>query len=225
MRHLFLFYALIIVCPFGIAQKEISNFLSFKFVYGSEIVSLNEEKINSDQQTKPTIQVLKFYISSIEFLDNKKTVWKESSDYHLVDASQPESLKIKLSKPNGFRFTEVKFNLGVDSVTNVSGVRGGDLDPTKGMYWTWQSGYINFKIEGRSNACKNPKKEFQFHLGGYKAPYSTIKIILIETSTLELVFDVKHLMNQLDLSQQDHLMLPGCEAARLSEIVSQSFHR
>ena len=72
----------------------------------------------------------------------------------------PSSLALQI--PSNIPFSKLKFQLGIDSLTNVSGAMGGDLDPTKGMYWTWQSGYINMKIEGKSNSCKTRKNQFQF---------------------------------------------------------------
>jgi len=48
----------------------------------------------------------------------------------------------------------------VDSLANVSGAMSNDLDATKGMYWSWQSGFINLKIEGKSASCKTRKINF-----------------------------------------------------------------
>ena len=59
----------------------------------------------------------------------------------------------------------IYFQIGIDSLTNVSGDLDGDLDPALGMYWAWNSGYINMKLEGKSSSCKSVKKEFQFHIG------------------------------------------------------------
>ena len=78
------------------------------------------------------------------------------------------------------RHDKIKFNLGIDSLTNVSGVMGGDLDPTKGMYWTWQSGYINFKMEGSSAVCPTRNHEFQFHIGGYQDPFYAMQTLELE---------------------------------------------
>jgi hypothetical protein len=55
----------------------------------------------------------------------------------------------------------------------------GDLDPIKGMYWAWQSGYINMKIEGKSSSCRTRKNEFQFHIGGYLSPYYAMRKVAL----------------------------------------------
>ena len=83
-----------------------------------------------------------------------------------------------LEIPEDTEFDAIQFNLGIDSLTNVSGALGGDLDPTKGMYWTWQNGYVNFKLQGTSDLCNNPKNEFEFHLGGYLKPFNNYEFDL-----------------------------------------------
>jgi hypothetical protein len=66
----------------------------------------------------------------------------------LIDFDENDSNALCLEIPDDIEFDAIQFNLGLDSLTNVSGALGGDLDPTKGMYWTWQNGYVNFKLQG-----------------------------------------------------------------------------
>ena len=63
---------------------------------------------------------------------------------------------------------------------------GGDLDPTKGMYWAWQSGYINFKMEGSCSQCLATKNNFEFHLGGYQQPFYAMQTIELNTTACEM---------------------------------------
>ena len=127
------------------------------------------------------ITAFKFYISNVELLNNNKSVWKDAVQFHLMDAFIEKSLVVII--PTDILYTKLKFNLGIDSTTNVSGAMGGDLDPTKGMYWTWQSGYINFKLEGTSNICKTRHNEFQFHLGGYQYPYTNLQTVFTDVGS------------------------------------------
>ena len=54
--------------------------------------------------------------------------------------------------------------------------RTGVLDPSGAgadMYWTWNSGYIFFKMEGTSPAATGMGNSFMYHIGGfggYSAP-------------------------------------------------------
>jgi hypothetical protein len=52
--------------------------------------------------------------------------------------------------------TGIRFLLGVDSARNVSGIQTGALDPARGMFWTWNSGYVMAKIEGSSPSAHVP---------------------------------------------------------------------
>ena len=125
------------------------------------------------------IETLKFYISDFELLENKKIIYSDKKRYHLLDFENENSMNILTSKITIGNYNVAKFMLGIDSATNVSGAMGGDLDPTKGMYWTWQSGYINIKLEGKSKVCRTRNHEFQFHIGGYLPPHKTIQEIFV----------------------------------------------
>ena len=48
----------------------------------------------------------------------------------------------------------------------------GDLDPVHGMYWTWQSGYIQFKLEGLLRDSAGERK-LELHLGGFEGENKT----------------------------------------------------
>jgi hypothetical protein len=173
------------------------------------------------------IDLLKFYISDVQLLYNDKTIWEEPNSYHLVDASQNQSLTFSSNISSGVFFNQLKFNLGIDSATNVSGALGGDLDPTKGMYWTWQSGYINLKLEGRSNRCKKRNNEFQFHLGGYQFPDNSLQTLLLNVhsnDTIVVLMDVGLFLSGIDLSLQNRIMSPGKEAVLLSESLAKIFY-
>lgn len=191
--------------------------------------SFGESKLVIDStyqlNTTDSIQItaLRFYISNIELMHQNKSVWKEAVQFHLMDAFNEKTLSVNI--PSNISYTKLKFNLGIDSATNVSGALGGDLDPTKGMYWTWQSGYINFKLEGTSNVCKTRHNEFQFHLGGYQYPNNNLQTVFIDAlskQNIEVDIDVQKIINQINLAHQHHIMSPGQEAMDFSEKVINS---
>jgi hypothetical protein len=103
---------------------------------------------------------------------------------------------------------------------------GGDLDPTKGMYWTWQSGYINFKLEGKSTICPTRNNAFEFHLGGYQPPFNCLKTALLKSTNqknIVVVFDLNQFLSSIDLSKQNQIMSPNNQAVLLSEQAIKSF--
>ena len=64
---------------------------------------------------------------------------------------------------NNQKASYIRLTLGVDSVTNAAGVHCCALDPANGMYWSWQSGYIQFKLEGK----EKDGNALNLHLGGF----------------------------------------------------------
>lgn len=170
------------------------------------------------------LEALRFYISGIGLLQNDSLVWKESNSYHLYDLEEAKGMRLPV--PSSVTYNRIRFYMGIDSLTNVSGAMGGELDPVKGMYWTWQSGYINFKAEGRSSASTHPKKEFQLHLGGYENPHNALRQITLSIhpqSDIDVYFDLPQFLQAAELAKRSHIMSPGPEAVKLSVMAAQCF--
>ena len=200
--------------------------LSVSSIIENKTLFLSDSEFQTNDSNDLQIEVLKFYISNLKFLKNTTVVLEEKNSFHLVDASQINPMLISISNEKNIDFDEFQFSLGIDSITNVSGAMGGDLDPTKGMYWTWQSGYINFKLEGKSTVCETRNNEFQFHLGGYQLPnycLQTLRFPVHSKSVLNLQLDVQCILEAIDLTKTTHVMSPTTEAVLLSKIVADSF--
>ena len=182
---------------------------------------LNKHQLILEKESLEEITVtqLKFYLTNFSLSNKGKTVWKEKNSYHLIDAANPSTLNIKLTLPEDTKFDNIHFLLGTDSTTNVAGVIGGDLDPTKGMYWAWNSGYINFKLEG-----KKSQNSFEFHLGGYSIPTAQKLSFNISKNNTIICFDIANFLNQLDLTKQQKLMSPGKDAQELSKVIASLFY-
>lgn len=226
LRKILLFLGTVFFICDSTAQMNNMINIHFAPTFGVRQIDLSDSAFVVNENSKFAIEVLKFYVADFRFLNKGKEVGREKNSYHLVDVSIKSTLEFKISAPLQKEFDQLIFNLGIDSTTNVSGVLGGDLDPTKGMYWTWQSGYINFKLEGTSNLCKTRNNEFQFHLGGYQYPYSSIQEVSLLTKndkSITIKLDIEKAMNGIDLSKQDHIMSPKSEAVVLSNKFSKAF--
>ena len=189
-------------------------------------VPLELNKEYSHQNNPIKIETFRLYLSQFSLLKKGKVVWTEKKSFHLVDASDFKSLKIVLKVPENRKFDQVQFLMGIDSVTNVSGAMGGDLDPTKGMYWTWNSGYINLKIEGQSSLCPTRNNAFQLHLGGYLSPWQTVQTLQFDCrkkNALEIKLDVSHYLDEVDLKTEHTIMSPGEHAMILSKAANNLF--
>lgn len=71
----------------------------------------------------------------------------------------------------------LSFVMGVDSLLNVNGVQTGALDPLNGLFWTWNSGYIFAKMEGKSDSSHAPAHSVNWDVGGFRSPYNASRKI------------------------------------------------
>ena len=177
---------------------------------------------------KYQIETVRFYLSRLEFLGKSRVQSVDSKLYHLIDAEEPLSTIIELKDQQVSEYDSLRFLLGTDSMVNVSGVLGGDLDPTKGMYWAWNSGYINLKIEGKSTSCLTRNHAFEFHLGGYMPPNQTMRQITIpiqnkHAEELNLIVDLGKYFDQIPLAEVNSVMIPSKEAVRLMDLFKDCF--
>ena len=222
---IFLLLSFVVFTNAIIAQSK--STINFTFAYGSVVLNFDDSLNLQNDSSFLRITALKFYISNIQFFKNGEVVLEEKNSFHLIDANQIIPNQILVENKQNIAFDEIKFDLGIDSITNVSGAMGGDLDPTKGMYWTWQNGYINFKLEGISKLCKTRNNEFTFHLGGYQQPYYCFQTLRFKTNNSSFInfkLDVLKILNQVDLEKTNHVMSPSEEAVMLSKIVANAFN-
>lgn len=222
---------LIATLAFIFSQASAKDGVTVRFVPSFHGVPVELENVFYKLSATDSVSfsVFKCYVSNVTFYKDDKQVYAENNSYHLVNAEVPPSMSWQLPVKDGYNY--ISFNLGVDSTTNVSGAMGGDLDPSKGMYWTWQSGYINFKLEGRSNLCATRKNEFQLHLGGYSGLHKAVQKVRLRVapaSEIVIVLPLDKFLESVDLRKQNSIMIPGAEAvsvagtaARLMEIAPQ----
>ena len=171
-------------------------------------------------------ETFRFYISNLTLKKQDQIVWRFQEQAVLMDLSNSTTLKFDVEIEDKITFDSFQFGLGIDSVTNDAGVHGGDLDPTKGMYWAWQSGYINAKFNGRYLSKSLPTKEFQFHLGGFMSPfnaYQKISLPACSNETLRVEWKFDSLFTTFEFSQHDHIMSPSLSAVHMSEFLASQF--
>lgn len=202
---------------------------------GKQLV-LNTGTYKTSTNDPVSISLLQYYISNIEFVKgngDRYTVPKASS-FFLIKESVDSSKSIALMVPDGV-YSAITFLVGVDSLTSTLGIeqRTGVLDPGRdmavgeSMYWTWNSGYIFFKMEGSSPSIPADKtgfREFEYHIGGYggynSPTINNIRRVTIElpasgplrvrsnkTAIVHIRFEALSVFDRLDLKKDHHLML------------------
>lgn len=193
-------------------------------VFSNEKIML-EKHVSSPNGDSIVISGLKFYLGHFEFWKSGGLIFSEKK-YHLIDLEDENSLQLVFDCSIPTAFDSLRFYFGTDSLTNTAGAMGGDLDPTRGMFWTWQSGYINLKLEGFSSRCPNRAGKFEFHLGGYLSPFQTVRSVVLsnpESEKATLNLDLASFFQQIDWQKKSNVMSPGTEAVRLTDVLAHSF--
>lgn len=187
----------------------------------SQLLMYNTWHLNGNQDSF-TVSFLKYYLSNIEIKSASNQFWKEAESYHLVQHSNGVTSTLSLNNVPIGEYDFLTFSIGVDSARNVSGAQTGALDPGNNMFWSWNSGYIFFKLEGQSPS--SPVSVYTFHVGGFQAPYSAYRTISMDVSSdkihirkgknsvIQLKADVMRFMNypnQLNLQFNYNISTPG----------------
>lgn len=207
------------------AQETVSN-LHFQLTYDGSPLALGKQYYSPTSADSVKFSTVRFYLSDLTFYHDDQLITALEKKYLLVDAAVPASQTISWSNKTVLKANRLRFNLGIDSLTNAAGAMGGDLDPVNGMYWSWQSGYINVKIEGSSPVCPSRNQRFQFHLGGYQAPYNNLQEIMLfvdETPDLTIEIPIDKLLSRINLSEVYQIMSPGQKAIELAALFSSTF--
>jgi len=193
--------------------------LEFQFTYGDEPITLSKKYPHLSSADSLQFNVIKIYIGN--FVLSNEPAGESQPQFFLLDLSKPESLAFSIeSEPF---LGKIGFQIGIDSLTHVSGAMGGALDPLNGMYWTWQSGYINIKIEGSSSLSSARNNEFQYHLGGYQFPKNAVQTLSFETQNQSnLIFELPldKLIPLFDFAHTPAIMSPSPNAVELSTLIS-----
>lgn len=140
----------------GSIDVEVSN------MFGLMPVTLNSQIYSTSAGDTFNIEDLRYYFTNFS-LQRKSGEWVNLKNYHLISQKDPASMKIRLVGVPAGHYMNIRVSLGVDSVANTSGLQEGALDPSWGMFWTWNTGYIFFRISGRN---PNSGVSYSLDLGG-----------------------------------------------------------
>ncbi|MBG9376875.1 hypothetical protein I5907_11550 [Panacibacter sp. DH6] len=203
--------------------------ISFHNVAGKQPLNVDSLYTNHFGETLQ-VRNFKYYISNITLTDadGKKETFKDQ--YFLISENDTASGNISLITTLSGIAT-VEFLLGVDSVKNTSGVQTGVLDPAKGMYWTWNSGYVMAKLEGRSAAAKTPAHAYSYHVGGYRQGEDVTRKIILPANaggynTLTVYADILKWffgVHDIKLSDKAFCHEPGAMAMQLADNYANMF--
>lgn len=205
-KNNFTYYTLLIFSVFCTSllfgQENFKKEIKIQFIntIGNAPLQLNEMYTN-DFGEKFTVSSFRYYISNITLTDEKNNAIDFFKDeYFLIDQSGSDSQTILLHTSLK-EISQISFMIGIDSLKNVQGVQTGNLDPAKGMFWVWNTGYVMVKIEGNSNVVNAPRHAFSLHIGGFKAGQNTARTIQLDilksSDTIKINANLDHFFKGL----------------------------
>ena len=177
-------------CQKEIAQEDALNAayklkVTFKHTVGDKAMQLGSTYQNPFNETY-TLTAFKYYISNISLPQSEGSALTVPDVYHLVNEADDNSKSFILFL-NKNQFNRIVFLIGVDSTRNVSGTQSGDLDPAKGMFWTWNSGYIMAKMEANSPASTAPANKVEIHVGGFKTGENALRTVTLDLAAGSII--------------------------------------
>jgi len=177
-------FALLISTSFVPSHDEnrmVWLYIHMKNYVGNELLKLDSVQYKNALGQPYRISKFKYYISNIKLIEAIGYEFYMENSY-LLDQDDEKSLQIiQKDVPRG-TYVAIDFILGVDSIHNCSGIQNGDLDPAKGMFWTWNTGYVFLKLEGKAAASKSPGHLIEYHIGGFHSPNNCIRNVRLKFS-------------------------------------------
>jgi len=147
----------------GLYLTKASNLqINFTYGFGSDSLVFNDKNyINASNDTFD-IEDLKHYFSNFA-IQKADSTWIYFQNINLVDVKNCRNLTLNFPNIPAGNYSAIAFDLGLDKTHNSSMGFEGDLDPAWGMYWTWNTGYVFFRMMGR-----NPRTQegYSLDLGG-----------------------------------------------------------
>lgn len=222
-----LFLCVAVSNGYAFQQQITSVGLIVKPVFKGQELKVYEQYISEKKDTL-SIEELRFYITDVKITYTDDTALQEDQKAWLLDINNTETLSLKVASFKNKKIKQVSFNVGVDSLSNVSGALGGALDPANGMYWAWQSGYINMKIEGTSSSCTTRKNKFRFHIGGYLPKENALRVVTVPVNKtidddITVIMDLSTFFNEISLKENNSIMIPGEKAMLMADYIAKMF--
>lgn len=197
---------------------------------GSSLVLDNQWYKNQNGDSF-TVSKFNYYLSNIRLNGSGGASYTESNSYHLVEHGVSSSMNFNLANVPAGKYSSITFMIGVDSARNVSGAQTGELDPSKGNFWSWTTGYIMLKFEGNSPKATTPDHKLMMHCGGFSGPNNVLKTVTLNfPSEIEVKNGSSphvHLQanllalfqspNVIDFSTLTTIHMPGANAKMLSD--------
>lgn len=189
-------FATLLLCSFNACKKDESTndetpvddmsgtgkiVIVFNNIVGTQPLVFNTSSYTNESGQSFTVSKLIYYVSNVVLTKTDgSTTYVVLESYHLIDHANVTSLEYEIEDVPAGDYNNISFTIGVDSTRNCSGAQTGALDPSNGMFWSWNTGYIFLKMEGTFTTTLNPSGSFIYHIGGYKDPINCIRSVTMD---------------------------------------------
>lgn len=216
MKIMNLFFCLLFIVGISLTScndndiKQANIQVNFLHKIGNQDFAQNTTTYSNALNESFTIKTLKYYVGELRLERADGSAWQQpTGSYALVDATESSSLAWPIANIAEGTYNKLSFLVGVDSLYNVSGAQSGALEPLNGMFWTWNSGYIFLKLEGKFSTNSDPiLKNYTLHIGGFKGVNKAMRRITIDLSAKPLIVS-KEKVSKLNLKTDVATMLNG----------------
>lgn len=205
----------------GFCQANGKLRIVFSQEANSKPIALRDSAYTNNFGESYTINKLKYYTGMWQIGHQQFDV------YLLANAAAMEN-KVEFNLKPG-HYPQFSFLLGVDSARNCSGAQDGALDPMNDMFWTWNSGYIMFKLEGTSQQSNADLNRIEWHIGGYKGPLNVtrriafnqpIDIVSGKTTEIQIVLNLDKVWDgnqKIKIAEEPMCMTMGALAQKIAD--------
>jgi hypothetical protein len=195
--------------------------IHFALSDGKTLLTSLPQPISLQDNGTVLLKTFRFYIHDIRCKEKGREVWSSSNTHYLFDSEISPTLDILTDAQLLSAVDEISFVIGVDSTLQSSGAQGGALDPIQGMYWTWQSGYIHWKLEGEY-AQDTISEVLTWHVGGYRSPNNTLRTCrytgISGSNQIQFTLDVSRIIREAHANVPASVMSPSAHAMKLADI-------
>lgn len=173
----------------GCSKKDNNNTTTNPTQYGSAVITVNNKAgeqplvLNTASYVTAhgdsiSIGHFSYYLTNFS-LAGGGVNYKESNSYHLLLQETPSTLTFTLDSIPVGNYSSLTFLIGVDSLHNVSGAQTGALDPLNNMFWGWNTGYIQARLDGFSPQSGDPSHTVTLDIGGFSGTNNTVHSITL----------------------------------------------
>ncbi|MCB0697068.1 MAG: hypothetical protein KDC07_06870 [Chitinophagaceae bacterium] len=217
-----------------------SNEVHFMFnnYFGNEELALNSGNYTTSQNEQVTINTFNYWITNIRFIKSDGSEYAEEESYHLVRGNKSATHHFHVEDIPAATYTGIKFMIGVDVPRNTSGAQTGELDPAVNgdMFWTWNTGYIQAKLEGTSPQSNETDNAFTYHVGGVAAGMETPREVTLtfgadlvvgeQAGSIDVMADAAKWFgpgNPVKIAMTPTMTMPGAMAVKMADNYAKMF--